>query len=73
MVNIVPISVVLTSNTLHHNSVGITYARASNFKMESIISIPLYSLAMFQSMVTIIEAPFVIAPAHTVVGMRFRP
>jgi len=58
---------------LHHNSVGITYARASNFKMELIIFVPLYFVAMLKSMVIITEAPFVIALAHIVVGMRFRP
>jgi hypothetical protein len=42
---------------LHHNSVGIIYARASNFKMEPIIFVPLYFVAMLESMVIITKAP----------------
>jgi hypothetical protein len=40
MANIVPISVALAPNMLHHNNVGTTYARASNFRMELIRFIP---------------------------------
>jgi hypothetical protein len=39
MANIVPISVPLAPNMLHHNNVGITDARASNFRTELIRSI----------------------------------
>ncbi len=38
--------------------------------MELIRSIPLYFVAMLKSMVIVIEAPFVITPAHTVIGMK---
>jgi hypothetical protein len=41
--------------------------------MELVRFVPLYFVAKLQSMVTVIEAPFIIAPAHTIVGMRFRP
>jgi hypothetical protein len=41
--------------------------------MEPIRYVPLYFVAMFQPMVIIIEAPFVITLAHTIVGMRSRP
>jgi hypothetical protein len=30
----VPISITLVPNLLHHNNVGVTYARISKFKME---------------------------------------
>jgi hypothetical protein len=71
--NIVPIFVVPTPNLLHHNNVGATYARTYNFKMELIRFVPLYFVAMPQSMVIVIEAPFVIKLAHIVVGMRSKP
>jgi hypothetical protein len=58
---------------LHDNNVGITYARTSNFRMEIIRYVPLYSMAMSQSMVIVTETPFVTAPTHTIVGMKFRP
>ncbi len=35
-VDIIPISIVLAPNMLHHNNVEIIYARASNFRMELI-------------------------------------
>jgi hypothetical protein len=60
-------------NMFHHNNVGVIYARTSNFRMELIRSIPLYSMAMPHFMVTIIEASFLTTPAHTIVGMRSRP
>jgi hypothetical protein len=41
--------------------------------MELIRSIPLYFMAMFYSMVIIIEVPFVTTPTHIVVGMRSKP
>jgi hypothetical protein len=59
MANIVPTFVAHTPNLLHHNNVEATYVGTSNFKMEQIRSVPLYFVAMVQSMVTIIEGPFV--------------
>jgi hypothetical protein len=44
MAIILPIFVILVPNLLHHNNVGITYAGISNFKMESVRSVPLYFL-----------------------------
>jgi hypothetical protein len=73
MANTVPISIALAPNMLHHNSVGITYAKASNIIMKLVRFVPLYFVATFQSMVIVTEAPFVTTPTHTVVGMRFRP
>jgi hypothetical protein len=73
MADIVPISVTLAPNMLYHNNVRITYARASNFKMELIRFVPLYFVAMLQTMVIVIEIIFVTTPTHIVVGMRFRP
>jgi len=46
MANVVPISVALVSNMLHHNNVGITYPRTSNLRMEPIKYVPLYFVAM---------------------------
>jgi hypothetical protein len=46
MADIVPISIALASNMLHHNNVGIINARTSNFRMEPIRSVPLYYVAM---------------------------
>jgi hypothetical protein len=54
---------------LHHNNVGITYPTIPNLRMELL----LYFVAMPQSMVIIIEAPFVIAPVHIVVNMKSKP
>ncbi len=73
MANIVPIFVTFAPNMLHHNNVRITYVRVSNCRMELIRSIPLYFVAMLQSMVIVTEIPFVTTPTHSVVGMRFRP
>jgi hypothetical protein len=70
MANIVPISIVLAPNMLHHNNVGITYVGASNFKIEPIRSVPLYFVAMLQFMVIVTETLFITTLAHTLVGMR---
>jgi hypothetical protein len=41
--------------------------------MELITYVPLYYVAMPQSMVIVIEAPFVTTPTHIVVSMRSKP
>jgi hypothetical protein len=46
VVDVVLIFVTPTPNLLHHNNVGVTYVRTSNFKMEPIISITLFFMAM---------------------------
>jgi hypothetical protein len=71
--NIVPISAAITLNLLHHNNVGATYARTSNFKVEIIRLIPLYFVAMPHSTVIVIEIPFTIALAHTITSIRSIP
>jgi hypothetical protein len=73
MADVVHIYVSPTPNLLHHNNIGITYVGISNFKIEPIRFVPLYYMAMHKSMITVIKAPFVTAPIHTIVGMRFRP
>jgi hypothetical protein len=73
MVDVVPISVALVPNLLHHNNVGDTYPRTSNFTMEPVKFVPLYFLAMPQSMVTFTKVPFLTTPTHIVVSMRSRP
>jgi hypothetical protein len=73
MADIVPISITLAPNLFHHNNVGGTYAKTSNFKVEPIRFVPLYYVAMLHSMVTVIEAPFITTPTHVIVSMRFKP
>jgi hypothetical protein len=73
MADVVLISIALAPSLLHHNEVGITYPTTSNLKMEPIRFVPLYYMAMPQSMVTITKAPFETTPFHIVVSIRFRP
>jgi hypothetical protein len=73
MADVTPISIIFTPNLLHHNNVGVTYAKTSKFIMELVKFVPLCFVAMPKPMVTITEAPFITTPAHTVVGMKFRP
>ncbi len=46
MANVILIFVTPVPNLLHHNNVGVTYLGTSNLKMEPIICIPLYFVAM---------------------------
>jgi hypothetical protein len=73
MVDVVPISITLIPNMLHHNNVGITYVGTSNFRVEPIKSIPLYYVAMPHSMVIVIEVPFTTTLSHTIPSMRSKP
>jgi hypothetical protein len=73
MEDVVPIFVDFVPNMLHHNNVGVTYVGTSNFKMEPLSSIPLYFVAMPQSIVIVTEVPFVTTPTHIVVDMKFKP
>ncbi len=73
MVNVVPIFVALAQNLLHQKYIGVTYARTSNFIMEPIRSMPLYSMAMPYSVITIIEVLFVSTLLSIIVGIKSRP
>jgi len=73
VVNVVPISIAPTPNMLHHNNVGITYAKTFNFIMELIRFVALYFVAMPHSMVTVTKAPFTTTLTHTIPSMRSRP
>ncbi len=73
MANVAPILVAPTPNMLHHNNVGITYAKTSNFRTKLVKFVPLYSMAMPRSMVIVIETPFTTAPTHIIVGMKYIP
>jgi hypothetical protein len=73
MADVVHVSIALTPSLLHHNNVGVVYPRTSNLRMEPVKSIPLYFVAMPQSMVIITEAPFVITTIHTIVSMKSKP
>jgi hypothetical protein len=46
MADVVQFFVTHVPNLLHQNRIGVTYARTSNFRMELIISMPLYFVAM---------------------------
>jgi hypothetical protein len=70
---VVLVYIVLPPSLLHYNNVGVIYLGTSNLRMELIRSIPLYFVAMLQSMVTVTKAPFVTTPAHSVVNMKSRP
>jgi hypothetical protein len=48
--NVVPIFVAPTPSLSHHNNIGITYARISNFRMEPVRFVPLYYVVMLQFM-----------------------
>jgi hypothetical protein len=73
IVNVVPIFWAFAPNLLHDNNVGITYARTYNFRVELVRFVLLYFMAMFHFMVIVIEAPFSIAPTHTILGMKSTP
>ncbi len=73
MVDVIPISVALTQSLLHNNNIGVTYIGTSNFKMEPVRFVPLYSTIMLQFMVTFTKGPFVTTPAHIVVSMKLDP
>jgi hypothetical protein len=71
--DVVHVSIAPTPSLLHHNNVGVIYPRTSNLRMEPMKSIPLYFIVMPQSMVTINETPFTIAPTHIIVSLRSIP
>jgi hypothetical protein len=73
MADVILVFIAPTPSLLHHNNVGITYPGSSNLRMELVRSIPLYSMAMLQSMVTVTEAPYVITPTRVVASMRSKP
>jgi len=70
---VVPIYIAPAPSLLHTNNVGVTYPRTFNLRMEPVRSVPLYYMAMLESMVIIFKVPFVTTPAHTVVGMWSKP
>ncbi len=73
MADVVLIFIALTPSLLHHNHVGVIYAKNSNFKMELVRSVPLYFVEMPQYIITMIEAPFVSTLIHNVVGIMSKP
>ncbi len=73
MADVVFVYVTHAPNMLHHNNVGVTYPITSNLRMELVTSVPLYYVAMLQSMVIVTETPFVTTLAHIVVNMRSKP
>ncbi len=73
MVDVLPIFVTPIPSMLHQNNIGVTYAWTSNFKMEQVRSMPLYSVAMPQSIIIVTKVVFALAPVHIVDGARSRP
>ncbi len=73
MADVIFISIASIPSLLHENNIGVTYARPSNFKMEPVKFVSLYSMAMPQSIITVIEAPFVLALVHIIDGVRSKP
>jgi hypothetical protein len=73
VVDVVPIFVAPIPSLLHQNNVGVIYARPSNFKMELLRFVPLYFVAMPQSINIITKALFVLAPIHTIDSVQSRP
>ncbi len=73
MANVVPIYVTPIQSLLHQKNIGVTYARTSNFRMEPIRFMPLYSMAMPQYMITVTEASFVSTLVHIIDGVKSKP
>jgi hypothetical protein len=66
------IFVIPIQSLLQQNNIGVTYARTSIFRMEPIRYVPLYYVVMAQSIITIIEVPFVSAPITTIGDIKSR-
>ncbi len=71
--NVIPIFVAHVQSLLHHDNIRVTYAKTLNFKIEPLTSMPLYFVAMPQSIILVIEAPFVLMPINIAIGIRSRP
>jgi hypothetical protein len=72
MANVVLVFVAIIPSLLHQNHIGVTYEGASNFIMEPIRFVPLCFMVMPQSIIIVIELPFVSTPVHIVDGFRSR-
>jgi hypothetical protein len=73
VVDVIFVFVAPTPSLLHHNDVRVTYPTFFYLRMEPVRFIPLYFVAMLQSMVTIIEVPFVTTPIHIIVNVKSKP
>jgi len=71
--DVVLIYVAPAPSLLHHNNIGVTYAKISNFRMELVKFVPLYFVAMIQLIITVIETPFISTPIHNIVGIMSKP
>jgi hypothetical protein len=72
VVDVIPIFVAPITSLLHQNLIGITYVGTSNFRMEPVRSMSLYSLTMPQFIIIVTKPPFVSTPIHIVDGVRSR-
>jgi hypothetical protein len=73
VVDVIFVFVALTPSLLHHNDVRVTYPTIFYLRMELVRFVPLYFVAMLQSMVIIIEVPFVATPIHIIVNVKSKP
>jgi len=72
-VDVIPIYVALVQSLFQQKKIGVTYAGTSNFKMELVIFVPLYYVAMPQSIIIVIKAQFVSTLVNIVGGIKSRP
>ncbi len=72
-IDVVPIFISLVQNLLQQKNIRVTYAWTSNFRMKLVRFMPLYFVVMPQSIITVIEVPFMLTPIIMVSGIRSRP
>ncbi len=72
-VDVVPIFVAPIQSLLQQSNIGVTYVGTSNFRMEPITYVPLYSMAMPQSIIIVTESPFVSTLITIVGSIRSKP
>ncbi len=70
MVDVVHVYFALVPSLLHQNHIGITHVGTSNFKMELVRPVPLYFVAMPQSIITVTKLMFISSLIHIVDGVR---
>jgi hypothetical protein len=71
--DVVLVSIAHAKRLLHHNDVRVTHLAISNLRMEPIRFVPLYFVAMLQSMVIVTKVPFLTTLIHIVINMKSRP
>jgi hypothetical protein len=72
-INVVPISITPIQSLLQQNNIKVNYVGTSNFKMELVRFVPLYFMAMLQSIIIITEASFVSTPVTIIGSIKSKP